>query len=165
MIIRLPRRSVLATGAASLTVGCFLPVPRRAHGRAPSSDGATALNAWVVVGPGDRIGVRVASTEMGQGIHTLLAMLVAEELAVDPHRVEVSLGPIVPAHENPLFGAQITGDSSSAVNAFEPLRRAGAQARSVLIAAAAVRWGCPVTDCRAVAVSYTHLTLPTNREV
>ena len=87
---------------------------------------------------------------MGQDVNTSLAMLLAEELEVDPRGVKVVQAPVDPdAYLNHLLGAQITGASSSVRDAWEPLRRAGATAREMLIAAAAAQWGVAAAECRA----------------
>src|SRR5258708_16803412 len=94
------------------------------------------MNAWILIGSDDAITVRVAHTEIGQGIHTLAVNLVAEELEVDPGKVHVEPAPVAPEYETPGFNVIITGDSSSAVTSFDPLRMAGASAPLLLIAAA-----------------------------
>ena len=86
---------------------------------------------------------------MGQGVRTSLAMLLAEELAVDPRRVEIEEAPPDPAYANKLLGAQVTGGSTSIRDAWELLRQAGATARTMLVVAAAARWKVPAADCRA----------------
>ncbi len=108
------------------------------------------MNAWILIGADDAITVRVAHTEMGQGIHTLAVNLVAEELEVDPGKVQVEPALVAPEYETPGFKAIITGDSTSAVTSFEPLRMAGASARALLVAAAAERWHCAAQDCEAL---------------
>jgi isoquinoline 1-oxidoreductase beta subunit len=105
------------------------------------------MNAWVVIGVDDVITVRVSHTEMGQGIHTLAVNLVAEELEVDPAKLKVEVAPVAPEYETAGFNAMVTGDSSSAVTSFDPLRLAGASARMMLVAAAAKRWHCAVQNC------------------
>src|SRR5258708_12355299 len=84
------------------------------------------MNAWILIGSDDAITVRVAHTEIGQGIHTLAVNLVAEELEVDPGKVHVEPAPVAPEYETPGFKVIITGDSSSAVTSFAPLRVADA---------------------------------------
>lgn len=148
MSVALARRAVLGASAASLVVGCSLVGLKQACAQ-PALAVSAKFNAWIEIGPGDRIGLRVAYTEMGQGINTLLAMLAAEELSVEPYRIDVRMG-APDSHRNPLFDAQITGDSTSASNAFDPLRQAAAQVRTLLIAAAAVRWKCSASECEAV---------------
>jgi len=78
---------------------------------------------------------------MGQGVHTALPMLIAEELNVDVNNVKVTTAPANPAYINGLLGAQITGGSTSIRDAWEKLRVGGAQVRTMLVEAAASKWG------------------------
>jgi isoquinoline 1-oxidoreductase beta subunit len=89
-------------------------------------------------------------------VHTSLTMLLAEELAVDPLHVTVSEAPPDPVYINNLMGAQITGGSTSIRDAWEPLRKAGAAARSMLVSAAAARWKVPAAECRAADGQVSH---------
>src|SRR5258708_7140005 len=140
MTVLITRRTLLQMGAyaGGLAVGCLFGAP----GRGQSAPTGGRMNAWVLIGADDAITVRVAHTEMGQGIHTLAVNLVAEELEVDPGKVQIEPAPVAPDYETPGFRAIITGDSSSAVTSFDPLRLAGASARTMLVAAAAKRWYC-----------------------
>jgi CO/xanthine dehydrogenase Mo-binding subunit len=107
-------------------------------------------NAWISVRPDGAIALICHRNEMGQDVHTSLAMLLAEELAVDPRAVTVLQAPVNPgAYLNHMLGGQITGGSTSVRDAWEPLRRAGATARAMLVAAAAARWNVPAGECRA----------------
>ena len=77
-------------------------------------------------------------------------MLLAEELEIDLARIEVVAAPVGDAYVNPLNGGQVTGTSNSIQDAWEKLRTAGAQARLMLIAAAAGRWRVDPAECKAV---------------
>ncbi len=148
MTVLITRRTLLQIGAyaGGFAVGCLFTAP----GRGQSAPAGGRMNAWILIGADDAITVRVAHTEMGQGIHTLAVNLVAEELEVDPGKVHVEPAPVAPEYETPGFKVIITGDSSSAVTSFDPLRMAGASARILLIAAASNRWHCAVQDCEAL---------------
>jgi len=99
---------------------------------------------------------------MGQGTHTSMSMLLAEELEVTPEQVRLEHAPPDDKlYANPLFGEQITGASSSIRMFYEPLRRAGATARAMLIAAAAASWNVDAATCRARKGVVTHT--PTGR--
>ena len=88
--------------------------------------------------------------EMGQGIYTALPMLVAEELEIGLDQVRVEHAPADDrVYANPLLGFQATGGSTSIRAFYEPMRQAGATARTMLVAAAAQRWGVEPADCRA----------------
>ena len=118
-----------------------------AAGAAPGS--AFVPNAWISIARSGKVTLVCARNEMGQGVRTSLAMLLAEELAVDPRRVEIDDAPPDPVYINKLMGAQVTGGSTSIRDAWEPLRQAGATARAMLVAAAAARWKVPASECRA----------------
>jgi CO/xanthine dehydrogenase Mo-binding subunit len=113
-------------------------------------------NAWVSVHPDGRVLLVCPRNEMGQDVHTSLTMLLAEELAVDPTQVEVEEAPPDPVYVNKLMGAQITGGSTSIRDAWEPLRKAGATARTMFVSAAAARWKVPAAECRAAGGHVVH---------
>jgi len=111
---------------------------------------APELTAWIVIRPDDRVLIRVARSEMGQGNSTGLAMLVAEELECDWKKVHtefVSTGEQL--RRNRVWGPMATGGSRSIRSSQEYLRRAGATARQMLIAAAAQKWKVPESECDA----------------
>src|SRR5260370_37102850 len=97
MTLLITRRTLLRMGvcAGGFAVGCFFDAPGRGQG-APAG---SRMNAWVVIGVDDVITVHVSHTEMGQCIHTLAANLVAEELEVDPARLQVEVAPVAPEYE------------------------------------------------------------------
>jgi isoquinoline 1-oxidoreductase beta subunit len=106
-------------------------------------------DAWLRIGTDDSVLVIVDRSEMGQGVATSLPMLLAEELEADWSRIRFEFAPADPAYNNPLFGAQGTGGSTSIRAAYTPLRKAGAAAREVLISAAAQTWKVDRATCRA----------------
>ncbi|NIP73303.1 MAG: xanthine dehydrogenase family protein molybdopterin-binding subunit [Gammaproteobacteria bacterium] len=122
-----------------------------------------ALNPWVRIDPDDTVTVIIDRSEMGQGVVTGLAMLVAEELEVDLDRVRTEFAPVAAVYNNRLFGEQMTGGSTSIRTAWEPLRHAGATARETLVQAAARVWDVPRTQCRAARGSVVHE--PTGRRL
>lgn len=92
----------------------------------------------------------VHKVEMGQGTFTAIPMLIAEELEVDPAKVRLEQAPADNTlYADPLLGGQVTGGSTSVRGAWEPLRRAGATARTMLVAAAAKRWNVEPSACSA----------------
>ena len=138
----LNRREFLAAGTvagAGLIVPAFVP-PRTLPGGAPQGQ-TFAPNAFVRVGTDGVVTVVIGYSEMGQGILTAVPMLVAEELEVDPSTVRFEQAPAAAEYNNPLFGIQATGGSTTVRAAWEPMRRAGAAARELLAAAAAERLG------------------------
>jgi isoquinoline 1-oxidoreductase beta subunit len=108
-----------------------------------------ALNAWLKIGADDSITVIVDRSEMGLGVYTALPMLLAEELEIDLERIEVVAAPVADAYVNVANGGQVTGTSNSIQDAWDKLRTAGAQARVMLIAAAAKKWRVDPGECRA----------------
>jgi CO/xanthine dehydrogenase Mo-binding subunit len=119
-----------------------------AHASAAEASGF-APNAWISIAPDGAVRLVCDRNEMGQDVYTSLTMLLAEELSVDPRTVSVAQAGVDPAYENKLLGAQVTGASSSIRDAWDPLRQAGATARSMLVAAAAAQWQVPASECRA----------------
>jgi isoquinoline 1-oxidoreductase beta subunit len=126
-----------------------LALPGVQGGSRAATSSTSQLNAWLRIGADDSITILVDRSEMGQGVYTALPMLIAEELEVDPARVKILAAPVGDAYVNALNGGQITGTSNSITDAWDRLRKAGAQARSMLIAAAARRWQVDPATCRA----------------
>ena len=106
------------------------------------------MNAWLVIGADDSITIIVDRSEMGQGVYTALPMLLAEELEISLDAINVVAAPVGDAYINALNGGQITGTSNSVQDAWDKLRTAGAQARSMLIGAAAAQWRVDPATCR-----------------
>lgn len=97
--------------------------------------------AWLRIAGDNTITVLVDKSEMGQGVYTALTQLLAEELGVALEAIRVEAAPVGAVYTNNLLGAQITGGSTSVRDGWEKLRKAGAQARSMLVQAAAAQWG------------------------
>ncbi len=144
------RRDFLKTsGASALVVGFALPLaPRRADAASAAAATTFAPNAWVRITPDGRVTVVCGSAEMGQGVLTAIPMLVAEELDADWRRVRVEQAPVDKAYANPMFGMQATGGSTTVRAHWEPVRKAGAAAREMLVAAAAAQWKLPAARLR-----------------
>src|SRR5262245_9316261 len=158
------RRSFLAGIAAAggaLALGFDIPFGTRAAG---ASKAAPEITAWIVIEPDDSVIIRVAKSEMGQGALTALPMLVAEELECDWSKVKAEFAP---PHENRrrkrVWGNMSTGASRSIATSQNDLRRAGAVAREMLIAAAAARWNVPGGECTAANSVITHV--PSGRTI
>lgn len=111
--------------------------------------GTVTPNAWLRIGSDDGILVIVDRSEMGQGVATALPMILAEELEADWSKIRIEFAPADPVYNNPLFGFQGTGGSSSVRAAFTPLREAGASARELLKLAAAEEWSVAPASLRA----------------
>src|SRR5258708_35261115 len=136
----LSRREFVAVGVAAgagLVVGFYLP-----HGGSKSK--AFSPNAYLRITPDNKITIVVARSEMGQGVRTALPMILAEELEADWKEIEIEQ-----AGASTLYGDQTTGGSASVRTTWDPMRKAGAAAREMLITAAALTWGVWRSACSA----------------
>jgi isoquinoline 1-oxidoreductase beta subunit len=135
----LSRREFVAAGVAAgagLVIGFYLPRGEKSEGRIFSP------NAYLRITPDNKITIVVARSEMGQGVRTALPMILAEELEADWNKIEIEQ-----AGASTLYGDQTTGGSASVRTSWDPMRRAGAAAREMLISAAALTWGVPRSGC------------------
>jgi isoquinoline 1-oxidoreductase beta subunit len=150
------RRAFLVSAAAiggALMLGFDIPF----GGAARAENGPAEITAWITIAPDDQVTIRIARSEMGQGIVTALPMLVAEELGCDWHRVRAEfIPPEENLRRNRAWGDMSTGGSRSVRSSQESLRKAGATARQMLIAAAAARLGVPAAECTAERGVITH---------
>jgi isoquinoline 1-oxidoreductase beta subunit len=122
------------------------------------------LTAWIVIRPNDEVLIRVARSEMGQGSSTGLPMLVAEELECDWRKVRTEfVSSAENLRRNRAWGSMATGGSQSIRSSQDYLRKAGATAREMLIAAAAQRWKVDAADCDAENSTIIHR--PSRRKV
>jgi isoquinoline 1-oxidoreductase subunit beta len=144
--VKVSRRAFLG-GSAGLAFAFSLGVGGlTAPSRAQAQTGSGTFNAYVSIAPDGTITIQSPVAEMGQGIMTGLPMIVAEELDADWSKVVVEQSPIAPAYHHPIFKAQYVVASISTLGYWTPLRVAGAQARRVLMDAAAGKWGVPVSE-------------------
>lgn len=150
-IINVSRRGFLKS-AALVTGGLILGfnLPEAAGKARGSSESAAPFtpNAYMRIAQDGSVTVIVGKAEMGQGIYTALAMLVAEELDADWSKVKVESSPVAPAYNHTAFGIQLTGGSTSTWSEYDRLRNAGASARHMLIEAAAAEWNVEPATCR-----------------
>ena len=133
------RRTLLKAGAAvggGLLVGVWVLGRQSGKGTAE----LFAPNAFIRIPKTGPIRVVVARVEMGQGTATSTAMLIAEELEVDPSTLEIELAGADRAYDNSKMTFQLTGGSTSVASGWDSLRQAGASAREMLKEAAAIRW-------------------------
>jgi isoquinoline 1-oxidoreductase beta subunit len=145
------RREFIKSGAAlgaGLTLAFYLPAGFGAVSKVPASDGQFMPNAFIRIGTDSRVTVIVKHLEMGQGVYTGLPTLVAEELDADWAQISVEGAPAKAGlYRNVAWGSlQGTGQSNSTANSFEQMRRAGATARAMLVAAASELWNVPVAE-------------------
>ena len=123
-----------------VTVNRFLPKPPPFV----PVDGALAPNAFLQITPEGKVTFYLPVQEMGQGVHTGLTTLIAEELSVSPEDINVVQSGVHPDYKNPDFGMQGTGGSTSMRLFFQPIRQAAANAGAVLKQAAAQQLGVDV---------------------
>ncbi len=153
MSATLNRREFIATGTAFAAGSLVVAVPAAAQGTAAVAE----IGAWVVVQPDERVIVRIARSEMGQGTLTGLAQLVAEELQCDWSRVGTEYPtPGQNLARNRVWGNFSTGGSRGIRESHEYVRKGGAAARQMLVTAAAQRWGVPAAECKADKGVVTH---------
>lgn len=144
-----------ATAGAGLLLAFHLPSKLAAAAGVPLAGGFSP-NAFLRIDPNGWVTVIAKHDEMGQGVHTSLAMTIAEELEADWEKVRVEPAPPNAAYGNSAFGVQITGGSTSSWSSFDQMRQAGATARHMLVQAAAARWKVPAAECRAEKGSVVH---------
>lgn len=144
-MITTTRRNVLA-GSGAVAGALVIPVALSGRSRAATTS-ALAANAWLSVEADGKVALALPKTEMGQGILTAITMLAAEELAVKPGDIKVTIADGDAARFAPID--QGTGGSTSVRELWKPLREAGAAARAALVAAAAKQWNVPAADCDA----------------
>jgi isoquinoline 1-oxidoreductase beta subunit len=152
---RVSRREFLAIGGAgaagALVLGVYVadgirarPGPDATTAGAGAGDRAFSPNVWLSIAADGETTIWLVKAEMGQGVYTALPMLIAEELDADWSRIHVAQAAFDPRFV-PFVG---TGGSSSVSTSWEPLRRAGAAAREMLVSAAAAAWRAPIAECR-----------------
>ena len=144
------RRTMLKTlVAGGFAIGFAAPLAGAAQRAGAATRTTTAIGTWVRIRSDGVVTVLIGSSEMGQGVYTSLAQLVAEELHVPWTGIRVAPAPADTAYANPATGAQLTGGSMSVRGYYTALRTAGAAVRDMLRAAAAQRFGVPVAHCTA----------------
>ena len=150
---KISRREFLQSSAAvagGLVISFWLPggAGRRAFAQAPQPL-KISPNAFLRIGKDGSITVTVKHLEVGQGVTTSLPMILCEELECDWSKVRYELAPAAPEYAHTGFGMQVTGGSTSVSNSYEQLRVVGAQARTMLLQAAADQWKAKPSDVRA----------------
>jgi isoquinoline 1-oxidoreductase subunit beta len=160
----LTRRGFLQAGTAAgggLMLSLRLPFAK-GEAEAADADGFTP-NAFIRIERDGQIALTMPYVEMGQGTYTSIPMLIAEELGVDLEQVRPEHAPPnEKLYGNPLLGGvQATGNSNAIRAAWQPLRQAGATARTMLVSAAAKRWNVDPASCRAQSGEVFHA--PTGR--
>ncbi|HEX7623922.1 MAG TPA: xanthine dehydrogenase family protein molybdopterin-binding subunit [Anaeromyxobacteraceae bacterium] len=156
-IRKLGRREFLeVTGGAAAGLWLAMHLPSRAEAAEPA---AFEPDAYLSIDPSGAVTVFLAKSEMGQGTYTGVAVLVAEELEADWKSVRV----VQADADAKRYGQMSTGGSRSVRQFFDPLRKTGATAREMLIAAAAKKWQVERATCRAEQGAVVHL--PSGRKL
>jgi isoquinoline 1-oxidoreductase beta subunit len=154
------RRSLLTGGLASgLLLAFHFPVRATNEPVQPPdvTDGKFAPNAFIRIDPAGQTTLVMPQVEMGQGIYTAVAMILAEELDADFKQVTLEHAPPnEKLYANPAFGVQATGGSTSVRAFWKPLRIAGASARAMLVQAAAQQWQVEPASCTTSNGEVTH---------
>ena len=123
---------VLAMGPAATASDVFRPGP------------------WLQITPDNQVTILLCKSEMGQGIHTAIPMIVADELEADWSQVKTEMAPVEAEYADPVINQHGTFGSMSMRNLYEPLRKLGAAGREILVEAAAKKWNVPVSQCEAI---------------
>ncbi len=113
-------------------------------------------NVWVRITSDNRITITIGNSEMGQGVLTAQSMIIADELEADWKQIRIEQGAARDGFKSPILGGQITVGSGSLRGFYQPLRKAGAAARAMLVKAAADTWGVPESECKAELGGVSH---------
>ncbi len=151
-IINVSRRTFLKSAAVlggGFALGFYLPGFKNGSIVMAAEKAPVDPNAFIHIGTDNLVTIISNKSEMGQGVYTSLPMLVVEELECDWKNVRVEAAPVAPVYNNPEVGMQMTGGSFSIRTEWERLRKVGAAAKEMLIAAAADEWKVDKAGCRA----------------
>src|SRR5712664_2615222 len=150
--LHLNRRSFLRVSAAAaggLLVSLYLDLPAAAQdGNQLPPPKVYPPDAFVHVRPDGKIILQVNRLEFGQGVHTSLPMILADEMDADWSQVVAELAPAADVYKDPLFGFQLVGGSGSIAHSFQQYRELGGKTRAMLVSAAADRWHVNPAECR-----------------
>jgi isoquinoline 1-oxidoreductase beta subunit len=113
-------------------------------------------NVWLHITSDNKVTIYIGNSEMGQGVLTAQSMIIADELEADWKQVQIRQGEAKDAFKSSLLGAQITVGSGSMRGFYEPLRKAGAAGKAMLVKAAAETWNVPESECKAVMGTVKH---------
>ena len=106
-------------------------------------------NVWLLITSDNKVTIYIGNSEMGQGVLTAQSMIIADELEADWKQVQIRQGGAMDGFKSPILGAQVTVGSGSLRGFYEPLRKAGAAGKAMLVKAAAETWGVPESECKA----------------
>ncbi len=151
----LNRRSFLRVSAAAaggLLVSLYVDLPALAQEGNPAAPSkpypSYPPDAFVHIRPDGKIVITVNRLEFGQGVHTSLPMILADEMDADWSQVVAELAPAADVYKDPVFGIQMVGGSGSIAHSFRQYRELGGRTRAMLVAAAAEKWKVAPGECR-----------------
>jgi isoquinoline 1-oxidoreductase subunit beta len=147
----LGRRAFLRASASAgggLLVSLYLNFPVSAQDAAQARPKTYPPDAFVHVKPDGTIVIQVNRLEFGQGVHTSLPMLLADEMDADWSQVVAELAPAADVYKDPVYGIQMVGGSGSVAHSFQQYRELGARTRAMLVSAAAEQWKVAPNQCR-----------------
>ena len=121
-----------------------------AMGPAATASDVFSPGPWLQITPDNQVTILLCKSEMGQGIHTAIPMIVADELEADWNQVRTEMAPVEAEYADPVINQHGTFGSMSMRNLYEPLRKLGAAGREILVEAAAKKWNVPVSQCEAI---------------
>jgi isoquinoline 1-oxidoreductase subunit beta len=154
-----PTRRDAMIGGAALVLGFYLPRPGRGRQLSPPNAEIFRPNAWVRITRDNQITVLTDVPELGQGTRTAAVMILADELELEWSSIRWEQAPTIPE----IYKRLTTGGSGGLTATWLPMRKAGAQAREMLILAAARKWGANRMDCCAESGAVVHK--PTKRRI
>ena len=154
------RRDFLETGLAATSglIVAFImpPMAQKVFAQQPKTPLPTAPNAFIHIAPDNSVTMIINKLEMGQGVNTSLAQLIAEELECDWTKIKSISASVNPVYNHTYFGMQMTGGSSSLNSSWDQHRKLGASMREMLKAAAAKRWKVNLSEVSAAEGYVTH---------
>src|SRR5712664_1771944 len=140
---------VSTVAAGGLLVSLYLDFPASAQeGNQAPPPKVYPPDAFVHIRPDGKIVITVNRLEFGQGVHTSLPMILADEMDADWSHVIAELAPAADVYKDPLYGIQMVGGSGSIAHSFQQYRELGARTRAMLVAAAAEKWKVAPDQCR-----------------
>ena len=153
----LDRREFLSRAGLTLAIAAT-PSSLKVFAMGPADTASEIFSPgpWLQITPDNRVTILLCKSEMGQGIHTAISMIVADELEADWNQVQTEMAPVEAEYADPVINQHGTFGSMSMRNLYQPLRKLGAAGREILVEAAAKKWNVPVSQCEAIQSQVHH---------